>query len=94
MGLPQDPEQGVTDMVRISDARMSVPLLVVVLHIPESSVGGPLPCEKWRWIELDANEGTSSRHIRRRVGATAGDLEGRKSVQRGYYKLYIDSVFG
>jgi len=37
-------EQGITDMVRISDARMSGTAFgTVVLHVaPESTVGGPL----------------------------------------------------
>ena len=45
MGLPPKLlQQGVTDMVRISDARMSGTAYgTVVLHVtPEASVGGPL----------------------------------------------------
>jgi dihydroxy-acid dehydratase len=57
MGLPPKLlQQGVTDMVRISDARMSGTAYgTVVLHVaPEAAVGG-----RWRWcsdgdmIELD-----------------------------------------
>jgi dihydroxyacid dehydratase/phosphogluconate dehydratase len=46
MGLPSKLlKKGVTDMVRISDARMSGPAYgTVVLHVaPEAAVGGPRP---------------------------------------------------
>lgn len=49
-------EQGVTDMVRISDARMSgTSYGTVVLHTaPEAAVGGPLAIvQTGDWIELD-----------------------------------------
>ncbi len=49
-------ERGVTDMVRISDARMSgTGFGTVVLHVaPESAVGGPLALVRsGDWIELD-----------------------------------------
>lgn len=49
-------EQGVTDMVRISDGRMSGTAYgTVVLHVsPESAIGGVLALVKdGDWIELD-----------------------------------------
>ena len=57
MGLPPKVlETGVTDMVRISDARMSGTAYgTVVLHVcPEAAVGGPLALVKdGDMIELD-----------------------------------------
>ena len=57
MGLPSKLlAQGVTDMVRISDARMSGTAYgTVVLHVsPEAAVGGPLALvREGDWIELD-----------------------------------------
>ena len=98
MGLPSKIlEQGVTDMVRISDARMSGTAFgTVVLHVaPESSVGGPLAIVKnGDWIELDANEGIL--HLDVSEEELAQRLETWKAEEsqydRGYYKLYIDSV--
>src|SRR4029079_14527790 len=61
MGLPPKLlEQGVTDMVRISDARMSGTAYgTVVLHVaPEARAGGPLAVvREGDWIELDADAG-------------------------------------
>lgn len=61
MGLPQKLlQQGVTDMVRISDARMSGTAYgTVVLHVaPESAVGGPLAfVQTGDWISMDAPAG-------------------------------------
>lgn len=98
MGLPAKIlEQGVTDMVRISDARMSGTAFgTVVLHVaPESSVGGPLAIvQNGDWIELDANEGIL--HLDISEEELAQRLETWKAEEsqynRGYYKLYIDSV--
>ena len=61
MGLPPKLlAQGVTDMVRISDARMSGTAYgTVVLHVaPEAHAGGPLAVvHSGDWIELDALAG-------------------------------------
>jgi hypothetical protein len=61
MGLPPKLlAQGVTDMVRISDARMSGTAYgTVVLHVaPEARAGGPLAVvREGDWIELDAETG-------------------------------------
>src|SRR5471032_1592833 len=62
MGLPPKLlAQGVTDMVRISDARMSGTAYgTVVLHVaPEARAGGPLAVvQEGDWIELDCLGGT------------------------------------
>jgi L-arabonate dehydrase len=57
MGLPAKVlAKGITDMVRISDARMSGTAYgTVVLHVcPEAALGGPLALvREGDWIELD-----------------------------------------
>ena len=63
MGLPPKLlAQGVTDMVRLSDARMSGTAYgTVVLHVaPEARAGGPLAVvREGDWIELDCDAGPS-----------------------------------
>ena len=89
--------EGVKDMVRISDARMSGTAFgAVVLHIsPESAVGGPLCLvEDGDEIELDV----SARLLRLNVSDAI--LSQRRAAwtppapvaQRGYTRLYIDHV--
>lgn len=90
-------EQGVRDMVRISDARMSGTAYgTVVLHVaPESAVGGPLAlvCDG-DWIELDV----SNRRLRLEV--TEAELAERQRswsrpanpYPRGWGRLYVDHV--
>lgn len=54
-------KQGVRDMLRLSDCRMSGTAFgTVVLHIaPEAAVGGPIGLVKdGDWIELDAERGS------------------------------------
>lgn len=89
--------EGVTDMVRISDARMSGTAYgTVVLHVsPESAVGGPLALvETGDWITLDVPnrqlnlEVDATEMARRRSAWKAIDL----GYDRGYAKLYIDHV--
>ena len=90
-------KQGVSDMVRISDARMSgTSYGTVVLHItPESAVGGPLALVRTGdEIRLDT--------ARRRLDLLIDDedLQARESAwvareqhyDRGYGKLFLDSV--
>ena len=90
-------KQGVTDMVRISDSRMSGTAFgAVVLHIsPESAVGGTLALVKdGDMIELNVPE--------RRLSLLISDeeLASRRAAwkprppvaTRGYAKLYIDHV--
>jgi dihydroxy-acid dehydratase len=92
-------EQGVKDMVRISDARMSGTAFgSIVLHVtPESAVGGPLALVKnGDTIRLDVPQ--------RRLELLVDDAElaaRRKRWQprapqreddRGYRKLFLDTV--
>jgi dihydroxy-acid dehydratase len=84
--------QGVSDMVRISDARMSGTATgTVVLHIaPEAAAGGPLSLVRdGDWIELDADAGRldllvdpSQLASRRPTGAELPEL------RRGFGLLY------
>ncbi|SFQ45692.1 MULTISPECIES: IlvD/Edd family dehydratase [Actinomadura] len=89
--------QGVTDMVRISDARMSgTSFGAVVLHVsPEAAAGGALDVVRnGDVIELDVAE--------RRLDLLISDDELRERLEareipepkatRGYAKLYIDTV--
>jgi len=89
--------EGVQDMVRISDARMSgTSFGTVVLHIaPESAIGGPLALVKTGdVIELD----TAGRRVSLLVDEA--ELERRRAAlvipaphyQRGYGRLFLDHV--
>ncbi len=89
--------QGVKDMVRISDARMSgTSFGTVVLHIaPESAIGGPLALvETGDEIELD----TAGRRIN--LNISPEEFERRKKAfqpapphyDRGYGRLFLDHV--
>ena len=89
--------EGVTDMVRVSDARMSgTSFGTVVLHVaPESNVGGPLAAVRTGdLIELD----TAGRRIELLVPAEEiarrlAEWKAPKPVYtRGYGKLYLDHV--
>jgi L-arabonate dehydrase len=98
MGLPPKVlETGVTDMVRISDARMSGTAYgTVVLHVcPEAAVGGPLALVKdGDMIELDVPG--------RRLNLDVSDAELAKrravwkapepSMKGGYQGLYVKHV--
>jgi len=90
-------KRGITDMVRISDARMSGTAYgTVVLHTsPESSVGGPLALVKdGDWIELDV--------VKRRLHLDVSDVEltrrraawkaPKRDYDRGWARLYIEHV--
>lgn len=90
-------ERGVTDMVRISDARMSgTGFGTVVLHVaPEAAVGGPLALVRTDdWIELDVPARTLTLQVsddelaRRR----AGWAPPRSPHRRGYARLYVEHV--
>jgi dihydroxy-acid dehydratase len=88
--------RGVTDMVRISDARMSgTSYGAVVLHVtPESAVGGPLALLRTGdWIELDVPSRTLN------VDLPAHELEARRAsweppplTGSGYARLYAEHV--
>ena len=90
-------DQGVTDMVRISDARMSGTAYgTVVLHVsPESTIGGPLAfVETGDEIELDVpkrklNLLISSEELAKRKAAWVAP---KPKADRGWSKMYIEHV--
>ncbi|TKC91225.1 dihydroxy-acid dehydratase, partial [Trinickia terrae] len=101
MGLPPKLlAQGVTDMVRVSDARMSGTAYgTVVLHVaPEARAGGPLAVVRdGDWIELDCEAGRL--HIEIDEAEIAARLKAWKDAQArqpadasGYRQLYVDHV--
>jgi len=89
--------QGVKDIVRISDGRMSGTAFgTIVLHVmPESALGGPLACVQngdrirlsveRREISLLIDEAEMARRI-------AASPKKRPSAPRGYRKLFLQSV--
>jgi dihydroxy-acid dehydratase len=90
-------KRGITDIVRISDARMSGTAYgTVVLHAaPEAAAGGPLALVRnGDEIELDV--------AKRRLHLNVSDAELAKRraawrppkppMKRGYWKLYVDHV--
>jgi L-arabonate dehydrase len=94
---PKILKKGITDMVRISDARMSGTAYgTVVLHAaPEAAAGGPLALVKnGDIIELDVAKRRLHLHV------AEEELARRRSkwkapkppMGRGYWKLYIDHV--
>jgi L-arabonate dehydrase len=94
---PKVLRRGITDMVRISDARMSGTAYgTVVLHTaPEAAAGGPLALvQDGDMIELDVPARRLHLHVsdeelaRRRAGWTAPE----PPLQSGYWKLYVDHV--
>jgi dihydroxy-acid dehydratase len=90
-------KKGITDMVRISDARMSGTAYgTVVLHAaPEAAAGGPLALvENGDEIELDVAKRRLHLHV------SGAELEKRRAkwkppvppMTRGYTRLYVDHV--
>ncbi|QCP52267.1 dihydroxy-acid dehydratase [Trinickia violacea] len=101
MGLPPKLlAQGVTDMVRVSDARMSGTAYgTVVLHVaPEARAGGPLAIVRnGDWIELDCEAGLL--HVEIDEVEIAARLKAWKDAQTrqpadasGYRQLYVEHV--
>ncbi|EPO0841091.1 IlvD/Edd family dehydratase [Acinetobacter baumannii] len=99
MGLPPKIlAQGITDMVRISDARMSGTAYgTVVLHVaPEAMAGGPLAVvQNGDFIELDAYAGklhleVSDEEIKQRLENLTPPAP--PSFIGGYRKLYVEHV--
>ncbi|MDP3082531.1 MAG: dihydroxy-acid dehydratase, partial [Rubrivivax sp.] len=94
---PKVLKKGITDMVRISDARMSGTAYgTVVLHtVPEAAAGGPLALVRnGDMITLDVPARSLHLHVddaelaRRRADWVAPT----PPLQSGYWKLYIDHV--
>ena len=90
-------EQGVRDMVCISDGRMSGTAFgTIVLHVaPEAAVGGPLVLvQEGDMIELDVAARTLRMDVdeeelaRRRAAWVAP----QPRAERGYARIYIDHV--
>ena len=101
MGLPPKLlAQGIKDMVRISDARMSGTAYgTVVLHVaPEAKAGGPLAVvREGDWIELDcaANRlhlDISDAELQARLADWAAKQQPDPADQSGYRKLYVQHV--
>lgn len=98
MGLPAKLlAQGVTDMVRISDARMSGTAYgTVVLHVaPEAAAGGPLAVvQEGDFIELDCATGRLHLDIpAEELAARLADWQAPPQLLvGGYRQLYIDHV--
>ena len=94
---PKVLRKGITDMVRISDARMSGTAYgTVVLHTaPEAAAGGPLAVvQNGDMIELNVPERKLHLHISdeelaRRLSQWAAPAPPMTS---GYWKLYVDHV--
>jgi dihydroxy-acid dehydratase len=90
-------EQGVTDVVRVSDARMSGTAFgTVVLHVaPESAVGGPLAVVRdgdpivldveQRRLDVDLPDGELTRRLREWTPP-------EPHYRRGYGALYLEHV--
>jgi dihydroxy-acid dehydratase len=90
-------KKGVTDMVRISDARMSGTAYgTVILHmVPEAAAGGPLALvQNGDLIELDVakrklNLLVSPRELQKRKQKWK---KPKAPLSRGYWRLYFDHV--
>ncbi len=91
--------QGVRDVVRVCDGRMSGTAYgTVVLHVaPESAAGGPLSLvQSGDWIELDV----AGRHLTLDVPAdvlaartaSAATTDAYAAPTRGWERLYVDHV--
>jgi len=94
---PKILKRGITDMIRISDARMSGTAYgTVVLHTaPEAAAGGPLALvQNGDLITLDVEDRSLHLHVE------DDELERRRAAwqppaphaNRGYAKLYVDHV--
>ena len=94
---PKILRKGITDMVRISDARMSGTAYgTVVLHTaPEAAAGGPLGLvQNGDIIELDVPKRLLHLHVSDEELARRQALwkAPEPAMSSGYYKLYIDHV--
>jgi dihydroxy-acid dehydratase len=94
---PKILKKGITDMVRISDARMSGTAFgTVVLHVsPEAAAGGVLAViQNGDIIELDVEARKLQLHVPEEEIASrrAAWRPPQPVFERGYYKLYFDHV--
>ena len=93
---PKVLKKGITDMVRLSDARMSGTAYgTVVLHVsPEAAVGGPLALvQDGDMIELDVPERRLQLLVPDEVLAQRRKLwQPSPAPTRGYAKLYVEHV--
>ena len=93
---PKVLKKGITDMVRVSDARMSGTAYgTTVLHTsPEAAAGGPLAVvQNGDMIELNVPErrlhlDISDEELARRLAA----WQAPEAPKRGWYKLYVETV--
>jgi dihydroxy-acid dehydratase len=90
-------EMGITDMVRVSDARMSGTAYgTVVLHVsPEGAAGGPLALvENGDEIELDVPNRSLTLHVTEEVLAErrAKWSNPNELPDRGWSRLYVQHV--
>ena len=94
-------EQGVRDMVRICDGRMSGTAYgTVVLHVaPEAAVGGALGIvENGDWITLDVPRrrltlDVTQEELDKRIPNRA-TVDGFAKPKRGWERLYVEHVMG
>ncbi len=89
--------QGVRDMIRISDARMSGTAYgTVVLHVaPEAAIGGPLALVRTGdLITLDVAARSLHLHVDEAEMAARRDayVPPPAHAERGYVKMYVDHV--
>jgi L-arabonate dehydrase len=89
-------KKGITDMVRISDARMSGTAYgTVVLHTaPEAAVGGPLALVKeGDVVEINVKKRMVKLHIsEKEMAARKATFKPMKLPKRGYARIYHDHV--
>jgi L-arabonate dehydrase len=93
---PKVLRKGITDMVRISDARMSGTAYgTVVLHTsPEAAAGGPLALvQNGDMIELDVPARTLKLEVSdEELARRRADWQPLEAPKRGWQKLYVEHV--
>jgi dihydroxy-acid dehydratase len=94
---PKVLRKGITDMVRISDARMSGTAYgTVVLHTaPEAAAGGPLALvQDGDIVELDVPNRKLHLHVSDEELARRLEkwVAPKAPLDSGYWKLYVDTV--
>ncbi|MGZ8509862.1 MAG: IlvD/Edd family dehydratase [Chitinophagaceae bacterium] len=100
MALPKKIlQKGITDMVRISDGRMSGTAYgTAVLHVsPESAIGGTLALvQNGDMIELDVSQRKLHLDVSDEVleKRRAGWVPAKPATARGYVNLYVKHVMG